>query len=338
MLLFFTGVELVAAASLECWLPYARDPEFAIKLQRLTMRLHETPDRPLVLMLGSSRTLLAFQAGEVRITGHGPPPLAFNYGLAGAGPLVELVCLRRLVAAGVRPDLLLVEILPPALNQAGPLSLEEVWIQSGRLTWPELVSLRPFHSTPQRLVRKWCRSRLVPWPSLQKQVQIFLDPDGPEPSATPPVSASARIDDHGWHAHFVKGITAQQRRYFWEIAQSQYRDTMGDFHLAEQPVQALTTLLALCRQEGIPVALVLMPEGTDFRALYPPPVRAGLDAFLTDLCRQWGLALIDARDWVSDPDLWDSHHALPSGAAVFTQRLAHDALEPLLRTLPRRSR
>ena len=43
--------------------------------------------------------------------------MLFNFGMVGAGPLVELVVLRRLLAEGVRPDLLLVEVLPPLFNR-----------------------------------------------------------------------------------------------------------------------------------------------------------------------------------------------------------------------------
>ena len=48
---------------------------------------------------------------------------------------------------------------------------------------------------------------------------------------------------------------------------------------------------------------------------------------LADLRREWGVPVIDARDWVADKDLWDTHHLLPEGAEVYTDRLGRE-LEP----------
>src|SRR5262245_8761291 len=52
----FTLCQVVLAVAIDCWLGAVRDPEFAGKLERLQARLAEAPGRPLVLMLGSSRT------------------------------------------------------------------------------------------------------------------------------------------------------------------------------------------------------------------------------------------------------------------------------------------
>jgi hypothetical protein len=42
-----------------------RDPYFAAKLERLRDRLASAPPEPLVLCLGSSRTLLGLEAGRL---------------------------------------------------------------------------------------------------------------------------------------------------------------------------------------------------------------------------------------------------------------------------------
>jgi hypothetical protein len=93
-------------------------------------------------------------------------------------------------------------------------------------------------------------------------------------------------------------------------------------------VLAFHALLDLCRQQGIPVVLVLMPEGKDFKGLYPPALRSGLDALIINLVQETGVPLVDARDWLDEQDLFDSHHALPSGAALFTQRLSQEVILP----------
>ena len=78
--------------------------------------------------------------------------------------------------------------------------------------------------------------------------------------------------------------------------------------------------------EGLKVALVTMPEGSDFRGWYPPGSWAAIKQFLNDLEHEFEVPWINARDWVADDDFSDSHHLLPTGATVFTQRLWHDLI------------
>jgi hypothetical protein len=40
--------------------------------------------------------------------------------------------------------------------------------------------------------------------------------------------------------------------------------------------------------------------------------------------------LVDARDWVGEKDMLDSHHLLPRGAASFTRRLGREVIRPHL--------
>ncbi len=331
-LLFFLGLHLVAAVSVERCMPEARDPEFAIKAERLQVLRRQAPDNPLVLMLGSSRTAEGFRAGDVHARWDGRPALVFNFGLSGGGPVLQLLCLRRLLAGGVRPDLLLIEVLPPTLNQPGKHPLEEVWLQGGRMRLSELRRLGRYHTDPMRLMRRWCRARLIPWPSLHRCAQALLTP---EPLDLPAVPGRGKIEKDGWEPQFQNGVTPEQCHHYLQVAREQYRDSMGAFHPAQQPLAAVSALLDLCRREEIPVVLVLMPEGSAFQAFYPAPLRESLDALLANLSTKWQVALIDARDWVADEDLWDAHHPLPSGASVFTKRLADDVICPLLQTLPR---
>src|SRR5205085_2304077 len=59
----------------------------------------------------------------------GRPLLLLNLGVAGAGPVINLLNLRRLLAEGVRPDLVLIELMPGYLDQQ----------QTGRELLPEVL-------------------------------------------------------------------------------------------------------------------------------------------------------------------------------------------------------
>src|SRR5262249_35831439 len=102
------------------------------------------------------------------------------------------------------------------------------------------------------------------------------------------------------------------------------------FRVGGPPCQSLRELLELSRREGIDAALVLMPEGTEFRSWYPSGAWASVQSFLTDLSREYAAPIINAREWVPDTDFLDSHHLLPRGANTFTTRLGREGLAPLL--------
>src|SRR6516165_965207 len=57
------AIQVGVNLALERWLADVRDPYFAAKLERLRARLAAAPPKPLVLCLGSSRTLLGLEAG-----------------------------------------------------------------------------------------------------------------------------------------------------------------------------------------------------------------------------------------------------------------------------------
>ena len=46
-------------------------------------------------------------------------PVVFNYGILGAGPVLELLTLRRLLADGVHPDCIIVEAWPYIIGIPG---------------------------------------------------------------------------------------------------------------------------------------------------------------------------------------------------------------------------
>jgi hypothetical protein len=322
--LFFACLQLGIGVSLDCWLADVRDPEYALKERQLRSRQAEAPDRPLVVMLGSSRTLLGLRAG--RLEGGGGA-LVYNFGVIGCGPALECVYLRRLLAAGIRPDLLLVEVLPATLNREGDRSLEEDWLDAGRLSPAELALLHSYHSHPDRLLYPWWSAHCLPCLRHQAGLRHRLGLERP----------AAAWDAHGWLAVAFGRLKAAGRHRLTGTAHRQYEDAVRELHLARGPARALNDLLDRCRNEGIPVALVVMPEAAEFRGFYAPGVRAGLVDYLGNVSRERGVPLIDASTWVGDTGFWDGHHLLPGGAAAFTDRFGHEALGPLLHSLPARN-
>jgi hypothetical protein len=115
-----------------------------------------------------------------------------------------------------------------------------------------------------------------------------------------------------------------------ESTAAEYRDVVKHNLPAGPAVDALRDTLALCRTQGIPTALVIMPETTHFRALYPPGVKEKIMRFLIGLQAEFGCTLTDARQWLPDDAFLDGHHLLPRGAIIFTDRFTNETVLPFL--------
>src|SRR5262249_5810031 len=123
----FALVQVALAVAIESRYPHLRDPYYGYKEERFLPRLAAMPVQPrTVVMLGSSRTSngLCGQEVERLLAGPDGKPVVFNFGLPGSGPLTHLLTFRRLLARGVTPDLLLIEVMPAFL--AGQVPVPEV--------------------------------------------------------------------------------------------------------------------------------------------------------------------------------------------------------------------
>jgi len=327
----FALLQVGLLAAIETCLPVLRDPFYVHKAARLRARV-AAPQRPYtIVMLGSSRTTFGLRGGEVEKSLEqttGRPVALFNFGLTGAGPLLQLLALQRLRAEGVHPDLLLIEVLPPLFNAHRPGN-EGTRLNPERLWRHELTVVARHGATGRELRRAWWSCCALPWYAYRYAILSHVAPAV--------LSYQVRqdwfrhVDGCGWVDPPYRAPTPESRRRGATQARNEYTALLRDFRLGGAAPAALRELLEVCRQQGIPAALVWMPEGTEFRVLYTPAARAQIDAFLADVTCTYGVPLIDAREWVADEDFIDSHHLLPAGAAKFSARLGREVLPALIR-------
>jgi hypothetical protein len=133
-----------------CW-QAGRDPDFDALLRIIRRRQAETPSRPLVLVLGSSRTSLNFRAERLNRPTDETAPLVINAAMIGGGPMLEQIYLRRLLRAGVRPNLVFVETAPMFLSAREGVPLEEGFLSPAKLTAAEAARLWTYYAEPSRL-------------------------------------------------------------------------------------------------------------------------------------------------------------------------------------------
>jgi hypothetical protein len=323
--------QLLLTVLMDCGRPDLRDPEYTIRLARLRARLADNPGRSLVLMLGSSRVRGGFQPECLNRLAEaaGEPVVAFNFGLLCAGPLREHCCLRHLLADHVRPDLLLVEIMPELFNEPGKGRFcEENWLYIPPLTLADLVELWPYFARPHRLYLPWLRSRLEPWNEHRLRALAQLAVDGRPPPTY--VRLQEDVGPWGWAPPPTLTVTEDEQRHHITAALKQYGPAFQDFRLGREPCHITRDLLETCRREGIPTLLVRMPQATVFRTCYPPEMEAAVGRLGRALGECYGAEFIDAQRWIPDAEFWDGHHLLPAGAARFTERLGQDVILPRL--------
>jgi hypothetical protein len=329
----FLAAQIGLALAIEIWWPILRDPFFGYKAAHLGARIQGDSSTPYtVVMLGSSRTAAGFEAGILERQlerALDRRAVAFNFGVPGSGPVTQLLHFKRLLAKGIKPSLLLVEVLPPLLDGQLGVPREACWLPATRLWLRELREVRRFGFPTGEMNRTWWQSWPLPCFSHRFAIVSRLAP------AWLPYQLLedwGRGDDScGWAPRPQQNNTPALYQRALAHARAEYAGYLKTFRLGGPACSALAEVLALCRREGVAAALVLMPEGPAFRSWYAPGAREQIDAFLNELGGAFNVPLIDARAWLGEQDFSDSHHMRGVGAAAFTRRLTRDEILPLLR-------
>ncbi|HWG45543.1 MAG TPA: hypothetical protein VN688_22460 [Gemmataceae bacterium] len=313
--------------------PEIRDPEYGYRLTRLREQTAADPDRPFFLILGSSRTLSGICPPALPDwpTEAGPQPRVFNYSLLGAGPVRELMTLRRLLAAGYRPDYLLVEVWPPYLPQKG-YWLDEGHIMQQDLRWVDLPIVARYFADRQSALGKLATEGLVPIIGLRSNIlarcaACLLSPD--QQWRAKRFQFWHGGEATGWRPWLERGSPEEFQGRI-ESVKRQTKPCLDNFFISETADRALREILEECRRHNTKAALILMPEHSELRSWYTPAVHEQLNAYLSRLSADYHVPVMDTRDWVPDEAFHDLTHMAPPAAAPFTLRLGREMLQPWL--------
>lgn len=331
LVLFAVG-QIGLALAIEAWLPGLRDPRYASRAGQLIRRTTGDAPRPLsIVMLGSSRVQDGFNASdlEAQISRELERPLVvFNFGIPAAGPVANLLHFERLIAAGVKPDLLLVEVAPMLMGGMGDVAQESGYFSADRLWRAELELVERYGLPAGELRRQWWQNWFVPCHAHRAAIASRLFPDMLPPWLR--LDGDRQVDASGWRLRNAQPLTAEDRRRGIEYAWKDFGVPLQTFQVCEAACRAQRDLLARCREQQIAAALIWMPEATLFQSWYPPTVEQDVREQLDALCQEFDIPLINARDWVADDDFVDGQHLRHVGAERFTERLAQKVLSPIL--------
>jgi hypothetical protein len=302
--------------------PELRDPEYARRISSLRARVAENPQRPLVLVVGSSRTAMGIRPGEWEANrfsnAAAPDQMFFNLSLIGGGPLLELILTRRAFAEGIKPAVILLEYWPPLFKEDKDNTICASFDRLGsrdraavrayfsetdstESTFPN-NSLNPVYSSRHRLL-----SQLFPkWiPSSQRMDWMWND-----------------IDNWGWKAgcDFKPG-PSESRTTLLKQSQEVFARLFNDYRIDPREDRAFRDAIALARKNDVQVCLIYMPESSEFQSWYPPRVEKAAREHFDRLTQELGVPVIDARTWMDDGLFSDGFHLTRIGAAEFTLKL-----------------
>ena len=288
----------------------AIDSEYRARADLLRARLAADPDGPLFLVVGSSRLVTGFTPETLPPlqTHDGRPITAFNMARTGSGPVSNHLMLARLFRDGVRPEWVLVELMPALLTGedaakiaqrcgARDLPIAHPYMPAGKL-YPEYLRERTSH-LPELIRRAWAPA---------------------DPSASyGPLGGYRRLRD------YIDPLTQEVLIREQVIC---YRPLLQAFRVAASADRAVRETVRLCRDHGAKVGFLMTPEGRGFREMYGPGCEQRFVDYVTGVGRELDVPVTDARDWLGDDDFIDYHHPFRRGATTFTARLARDVLGP----------
>ncbi|HEX3150580.1 MAG TPA: hypothetical protein VHR66_21060 [Gemmataceae bacterium] len=316
--------------------PGFRDPLFDAKVKALGARFAASGEPIKVVVLGSSRTAAAVEPKslEAAVAAEtGRPCVAFNMGVQGNGPVSQLVHYRRIRDAGIKPDVVVVELLPsafawfldPKRHENRPY--DATILRPDRLSRDELDTVCAYGFPLPETREDWWETTFNPWFGFRFQLLARL-----EPKWLPPGIVQHRRDigeTGGWGPW--DAVSPEVKRQRVAEVKSAYGSQLHVIDLKGPHVPAIDELLNECKQDGVRVVVVVPPEGSEFRSWYPPGVQDALAAFQERLRRDHGVPVIDARTWLPDEAFVDSHHVVRTWAKPYTERLAREAIVPAVR-------
>lgn len=305
--------------------PRVRDPLYGDKFVKLRRRVAGEPRPATVVMLGSSRTGLAFHGRRVEesLATDGRRVAAFNFGIPSSGPVTHLVYLNRMLTAGVTPDVLLVEVMPAMLASGPDAPRERHWLYGDRLTAAEVDTVARYGFDESAVRARWRTTVVAPWYGLRLALMGRVLPSWLPGRVRDVAEWSRGSDDWGFGSLVVQDVDLAERAKRVEMARAEYGPQLAALRPGGPAAAALRDLIAVCRERGITVRLVLCPESSEFRGFTPPEARARLGEFLASL----EAPLTDAADWLPDGMFADGHHMTLAGATAFTDRLAREVIE-----------
>jgi len=339
-LLSFVAANVALAVVVERARPEWRDPEFGHRLIRLKQWKVDSPHRPLVLVLGSSRVQQGIDPAAMALPVGPTDPLVFNFGYRGAGPQVATRNFFRILDAGVRPDFVLVEFCPGSVagTQGARIGSSAAGVLrkwANRFSVDDVQWLREagFLDTRQAAVTgallQWAAVNATPWSSHRQVLMPHWLPEWVTETQREWLGRE-QMDRYGFTELPLSTTTTALYRSNPDLCRHGFAKTVSLPTMSASATRGYSLLIDRCRAEGIPVAITWVPLAPLLNGWVNPELQRACADFVASLSREPGVAVFLPPEWVVDDDFADGQHLLRASAARYSQWLAETHLKPWL--------
>jgi hypothetical protein len=170
--------------------------------------------------------------------------------------------------------------------------------------------LNPWSKHRQVLLESFAPALALPRPRYQ---QVFLHPLG---------------GDNFWYHPETLPPEEVRRRTLMILAED--RERLQKYSIAPAADRATHELLQLCHREGIGTVVVMMPESSEYRAMYSAAAKRTISQYVANLERTYRVPVIDARTWLGDDAFSDCNHVFRPAGIAFTRRLTAEVIGPMV--------
>lgn len=318
----------------------ASDPLYGHRLNHLRQQLADSPHSPLFLIMGSSRVKYSVWPSAMMLHSleRNKQPIVYNFGMNGMGTIRELMHLRRLLADGIRPKWLLLEIWPPLWAEAGFFRESRMVQGEDSLHWRDLFLLSRYFPKDRDIWRLALQRCFTPLRTYRDVLLSLTAPSLLSPrrlrEMSQRVADTLPNDRGGWFPLPWETVVPEGLRGAVLDGEDKIRPLLQPLCIDPRSDAALRELLTECDQRHIKVALILIPEPSWTRGWYTAQTHTVVRDYLKRIQSDYSVPIIDARAWVSDDDFSDSTHMRRKGVPAFSARLGREVVQPLIDDVP----
>ncbi|MSR52951.1 MAG: hypothetical protein EXS09_06625 [Gemmataceae bacterium] len=312
--------------------PGLRDPMFDLPAEHFKSRVASAPDpKPLtIVFLGSSRTGYGIRPAvvEERVFAQtGRKCIAHNLHVPANGPIGQRVHWQRLLDRNIRPDIVVLEILPARFSGSDKLAEEMSAFRGDRMTWSEVELVRGY-GFPEETEKDWREANMNPWFGFRFQLLAGLQPKW-LPNTVTPHERRNEID-LGWKKPFFEKHLPEKYPAAIAGGKAVLFDKMQHSRFDDTAAICFRDLLQSCREHGTVPSAFVTPEGAAFREWYTPRTNEQIRGFVEEL-KSRGIIVEDGRAWLPDEAFSDGHHAVRTWADEYTRRVTEAVVIPAVR-------
>jgi hypothetical protein len=325
-LALFVAAQLAGGLLLDYPFWRLRFPSAASVLQHL-----EQEPSPQVVVLGSSRVAGIVPAEVEPLLAQDSPghPCGVINGSIPAGDAISSkFVLDKLLQAGARPRLVVVEVLPENLSSFNEW---QSFHARRQYRWEDLPEhFREMCWSGQAL--RFLSARLFALHLHRGQVRYALKravlPE--EPSSLPRPAAPLPAGPVDW----ARVLTPPDRKMPPELAAylrvaDEPKRFLRWFAIGGDCPAALDQILQRGQEHGFQVMLVAPPVTQVYRSAYTAAIEAEFQHYLAGVQQRYPCTFIDCRDWVDDALFMDTHHLRKEdGEGYFSRLFTYRVLAP----------